>query len=189
MSKTIEKTPEIQRIPMEFSGYPQALKKLPDAPPVLCVKGNLDCLNQPAIAVVGTRTPTQQGLETARKMGNMFAELGFIVVSGLARGCDTAAHKGCLEAGGVTVAVLAHGLDFIYPPENLQLAKRIITTGGCLLSEYPEGTSPHPAQFVRRNRIVTALGGIVLAVQPGDNGGTAHAIRFARAQGGKAYLL
>src|SRR5205807_1992751 len=117
------------------------------APPVLYVKGNPHALNSAAaVAIIGTRDPTSFGAKCAFKLGNTFAAEA-TVVSGLARGCDTQGHLGCIEAGGTAVAVLAHGLDRIYPRENAELGVAISETGGCLVTEYPIGTRPFRSQF------------------------------------------
>ena len=135
-----------------------------------------------SLAVVGTREPTKQGEEAAHRTARAAAEAGFAVVSGLARGCDTRAHEGCLGAGGVGVAVLAHGLDMVYPAENRDLAERLIKQGGCLVSEYPVGAKPAGPAFVERDRIQSGLSEAVLVIETGTRGGTMHTVKFARRQ-------
>lgn len=138
------------------------------APERLFVLGDVSVLARSAITVVGTRRPTADGLRAAFRFGRGIAASGIAVVSGLARGVDTKAHEGAIAAGGVTVAVLAHGLDRIYPPENRGLARRILDTGGCLVTEYPPGTPPHRGHFPARNRILSALSWATVVIEAGE---------------------
>jgi DNA processing protein len=159
--------------------YPERLARTAAPPPVLYVKGNRVSLNSgAAIAIIGTREPTAFGVKCAFKLGSAFAAEA-TVVSGLARGCDTQGHLGCLEAGGTAVAVLAHGLDRVYPRENTELAVAIAETGGCLVSEYPIGTRPFRSYFVERNKLQAALSDAVIVVETDINGGTMHTVKFA----------
>ena len=133
----------IRAIAYHDEAYPARLRKMPDPPAVLFVKGTPKGLVAGrSLAVVGTREPTPFGKEVAQRSGRTAAEAGYVVVSGLAHGCDTHAHEGCLETRGIGVAVLAHGLDKVYPAANRDLAERLVENGGCLASEYPVGTSP-----------------------------------------------
>lgn len=136
-------------------GYPAQLAAAADAPLTLCVQGRLDDI--PGVAVVGSRAPTAYGRRVARSLAGAAARRGAAVVSGLARGIDAVAHEAALDAGGATWAVLGSGLGDVYPPENRDLARRIVDGGGCVLSEYPCATPPAPGLFPRRNRIVAAL--------------------------------
>ncbi len=165
-------------------GYPALLRMIPDPPAVLFVKGRMEVLHAfRSLAIVGTREPTSYGREVAQRSGQTAAEAGFAIVSGLARGCDTHAHYGCLEGRGVGVAVLAHGLDKVYPAANRGLAERLLENGGCLASECPVGTSPVRSAFAERNRIQSGLSVGVLVVETDIMGGTMHTVRFARDQG------
>ncbi len=165
-------------------GYPARLRMTPDPPAVLFVKGSEEGLHASrGLAVVGTREPTSYGRKVAQRSGRIAAEVGFVVVSGLARGCDTHAHEGCLEGCGVGVVVLAHGLDKVYPAANCGLAERLLENGGCLTSEYPVGTSPVRSAFAERNRIQSGLSDGVLVIETDVRGGTMHTVRFARDQG------
>lgn len=165
-------------------GYPERFRGIPDPPAVLFVRGSGDGLHpEKAVAVVGTREPTPCGEKVAKSWARQAVEAGFVVVSGLARGCDTRAHEGCLEAGGVTVAVLAHGLDGVYPPENRGLADGILAAGGCLVAEYPAGSRPVRRNFVERDRLQSGLSDAVLLVETEIGGGAMHTARFARDQG------
>ncbi len=123
----------IQIISRESLYYPDCLSKIPDPPVLLYLKGNIDILKKDCIAIVGTRKPTEFGRNKAKEIGGIFAKEGYVVVSGLAAGIDSAAHMGALEAKGLTVAVLAHGLDMIYPAINKQLAETILNNNGALI--------------------------------------------------------
>ena len=124
-------------------GYPARLRRIPDPPAVLFVRGDADGLHaEKGLAVVGTREPTSYGRTVALRSARNAVKAGYVIVSGLARGCDAFAHEGCLEAGGIGIAVLAHGLDKVYPAANRGLADRLLENGGCLASEYPVGTTP-----------------------------------------------
>jgi DNA processing protein len=164
--------------------FPKRLRGIPDAPVVLFAKGQVDVLNRAeCLAIVGTRHPTPYGTEVATRVGRHAAERGFVVASGLAEGIDAAAHKGCLSARGATVAVLAHGLDRIYPANHEDLAHEIVESGGCLVSEYPPTTGVRRNQFVERNRLQSGVSQCVIVVETDVNGGTMHTARFAKEQG------
>lgn len=161
------------------SRFPSQLRTIPDPPVVLYVKGELNALAHPALAVVGTREPTSFGAAAAERLGANLGAKGFVVVSGLALGCDTAAHEGCLQARGITVAVLAHGVDYVYPAKNRKLASTILESGGALVSEYAPGTKPRPSYFVERDRLQSALSLAVIIVETDVEGGTMHTAGFA----------
>ncbi|MCK5343155.1 MAG: DNA-protecting protein DprA, partial [Candidatus Heimdallarchaeota archaeon] len=173
---------DIRIISKDSSDYPKPLLKIPDPPALLHVKGNIDALNKDCIAIVGTRNPTSFGSSQAKKYGESFANEGYAVVSGLAKGVDSAAHKGALESDGLTVAVLAHGLNTIYPSINRQLADNILVNNGALISEHPWGTMSNRSYFVSRNRIQSGLSLGVLVVETKVNGGTMHTVRFCEKQ-------
>lgn len=173
----------IKTVSFHDEEYPKRLREIPDPPAVLFVKGDTEALrSSKSLAIVGTREPTQQGKRIAYRTARTASEAGFVIVSGLAHGCDTQAYKGCLEAGGVGVAVLAHGLDRVYPAANRDLADRLVEKGGCLVSEYPAGTRPAKSAFVERDRIQSGLSEAVLVIETGINGGTMHTVQFARNQ-------
>lgn len=164
-------------------GYPERLRNIPDPPAVLYVKGEVTGLHAArCIAVVGTREPTPYGEAVARKSAATAAEEGFTIVSGLAHGCDTFGHEGCLDSHGVGVAVMAHGLDKVYPAANRGLAGRLLENGGCLVSEYPLGVTPMRTAFAERDRIQSGLSDAVLVVETDVKGGTMHTVRFSREQ-------
>ena len=163
--------------------YPTRLRLIPDSPLMLYVRGSAPALHSElSVAIVGTRNPTDFGLEVARRIGRGVSEEGACVVSGLAQGCDTAAHQGCLEAEGVGVAVLAHGLEMVYPATNRDLADALILSGGCLVSEHPVGTKPTPWAFASRDRLQSGLSDGVLVVETPIKDGTIHTVNFARKQ-------
>jgi len=163
--------------------FPGRLRAIPDAPPLLYYRGDLEGLRHSAtVAIVGTRSPTKFGRSCARRLGKVFAKRGFTIVSGLALGCDEAAHEGCLDAGGLTIAMLAHGLDRVHPRSNEVLAADILANGGALISEYPPGTPPKRNYFVDRNRLQSGASDGTIVVESGIKGGTMHTARFALEQ-------
>ena len=160
---------------------PLALMAISDAPPVLWYRGSLDCLTQPAVAIVGSRAASSVALETARRLATDLAALGITVVSGLARGVDSAAHRGALETGR-TVAVLGSGIDYIYPSEHKALAMQI-ATAGLVISEYPPGTPPLHFHFPMRNRLISGLSRAVVVIEASDNSGSLITASCAAEQG------
>jgi DNA processing protein len=161
--------------------FPKTLLKTVDekgnlsVPVVLYYKGDINIAAQPGIAVIGTREPTSEGERIGEYFASEFAKRGFNIVSGLAIGCDTCGHRGALKVGGKTTAFLAHGLTTIYPPQNEELAERIVQEGGLLMSEYSIGTPISPYFLVARDRLQSGLAKATLVIQTGINGGTMHA--------------
>ena len=153
-------------------GYPALLQTIADPPLVLYVTGDAAALDTPSAAIVGTRHPTLYGREMAQRFSYQLAAAGYTVVSGLAEGIDTEAHTGALKAGGRTVAVLGGGLDCLYPKSNTGLARKIVSEGGAVISEYPFGRQPDRQTFPMRNRIVSGLCKGVLVVEAPVNSGT-----------------
>ncbi|WP_455373533.1 DNA-processing protein DprA [Limibacillus halophilus] len=166
--------------------YPRALAAIDDAPPVLSALGHLHLLARPAVALVGARNASLNGKRLARDFARALAEAGFLVVSGLARGIDAAAHQGAL--GGGTAAVLAGGLDQVYPEENREL-QAAIAEAGLLLAEQPLGTVPQARHFPRRNRIVSGLSLGVLVVEAALRSGSLITARFALEQGREVFAI
>ena len=158
--------------------YPQALTDLPDAPPVLWAFGDIALLNRPAVGMVGARNASSLGVRMARRLGLGLSEAGFVVVSGLARGIDTAAHEAALEGQGRTIAVMAGGIDVIYPAENAALAAAI-DAAGCRVSEHPPGLEPQARHFPLRNRIVAGLSRAVIVVEAAAKSGSLITARAA----------
>jgi len=162
--------------------YPERLKEIYDPPPVLWIRGNAGLLSRPAIAVVGTRHPTPYGSGVAEMLARDLAARRLLIVSGMARGIDSCAHRGALAARMPTVAVWGTGIDVVYPKENKKLAEEILAMGGAIVSELPMGTFPAPQNFPRRNRILSGLCVAVLVVEAGENSGTRVTARCAADQ-------
>ncbi len=137
--------------------YPERLREIFDPPPVLWALGDVRLLSRPSIAIVGTRHPTPYGTGMAEMLARDLASRRMVILSGMARGIDTAAHRGALAGNGSTVAVWGTGIDVIYPKENKSLAENILASGGAILSEYQLGTFPAPQNFPRRNRILSGI--------------------------------
>jgi DNA processing protein len=163
------------------AGYPRLLKEIHDPPIGLYRRGRYD-FTQPCVAIVGSRRTTLYGQSVAKRFGTELARLGFCVVSGLARGIDTAAHDGALLAGGKTAAVLGTGIDIIYPPENLELYRRI-EADGAILSEFPYGRRADRQSFAMRNRIVAGMCEATIVVESDVDGGAMITARFAGEHG------
>lgn len=160
-------------------GYPAALETIADAPMVLYGQGTLPGAGRAVIAIVGARRASRYGLAQAERFAYLLGALGAVVVSGLARGIDAAAHTGCLDAGGSTIAVLGSGLDVVYPREHAALARRIAEHGGAVVSEFPLGTPPLPWHFPRRNRIIAGLAAGVVVVEAAAKSGSLVTARLA----------
>lgn len=162
--------------------YPERLKEIYDPPPVLWVRGDASLLARPSIAIVGTRHPSPYGTGVAEMLARDLAVRRLLIVSGMARGIDTCAHKGALAARMPTVAVWGTGIDVVYPKENKKLAEAILAAGGAIVSEVPSGTFPAPQNFPRRNRILSGLSVAVLVVEAAENSGTRVTARCAAEQ-------
>ncbi|CAM3866626.1 DNA-processing protein DprA [Vreelandella rituensis] len=170
--------------------WPTLLRQLPDPPAVLWVQGDLQALNSPTLVVVGTRRPTQEGVDNARAFARELSRRGWCIVSGMALGVDGIAQQAALDAGGASVAVLGCGTDVIYPPRHRELHQRLTETpGGLLLSEHPPGTRARPAFFPRRNRIVTGLSLGVLVVEAAEKSGSLVSARLALEQDRELFAL
>ena len=166
-----------------FDGrYPPLLTCIPDPPPVLWAHGDPHVLGRPAVAIVGSRAATPYALQVARRLAGELAEKGVVVASGLARGVDSAAHEGCLAAGGQTVAVLGSGLDRIYPAEHRALSRKI-SAKGLLVSELPPGSPPLPGNFPLRNRIISGISLGTVVVEASESSGSLITAACALRQG------
>ena len=161
--------------------FPSALAALTDLPPVLWYRGQLSAADQPCVAIVGSRAASSVAIETAARLGSDLAAAGLTVVSGLARGVDSAAHRGALESG-LTIAVLGSGVDRIYPPEHVPLAGQIAQKG-LVMSELPPGTPPLPHHFPLRNRLISGLSLGVVVIEASENSGSLITAACALEQG------
>ena len=168
--------------------YPQALRWIPEPPPVLYVWGTLRPEDSLAVAVVGSRKPSPYGQLTAQRLSAELAQYGFTVVSGLARGVDSLAHQGALRAGGRTIAVLGSGINVVYPPEHRRLYEAI-RAQGAVVSEFPFDTKPDRWNFPRRNRIISGLTLGILVVEASDQSGSLHTARHALEQGREVFAV
>ena len=169
-------------------GYPALLAEASGAPLLLYVRGIQDALHLPSIAIVGSRNPTDGGKRNAYEFSRYLAACGFCIVSGLATGIDAAAHQGALDAGGMTVAVLGHGMDHVYPARNRELAAAI-TQRGALVTEYPPEMPPMAALFPQRNRLISGLCLGTLVVEAARRSGSLITARFAADQGRDVFAL
>ena len=169
--------------------YPTRLLEIYDPPAVLWVRGRTSLLEWPGIAVVGTRSPSVYGAGMAEMLARDLANRGMTVMSGMARGVDTAAHKGALDAGGKTLAVWGTGLDVVYPKENKRLAEQIVSSGGAIVSEYPLGTFPAPQNFPIRNRTLSGMSIGVLVIEAAEYSGTRITARCAMEQNRDVYAV
>jgi DNA processing protein len=167
--------------------YPKSLFEIPDPPPFLYVRGELRC-HETAIAIVGSRRATAYGLQATARLAESLAGHGVTVISGMARGVDTAAHKGALAAGGRTIGVLGCGIDMVYPPENRKLFQEMSEKGG-LVSEFPLGTLPLAENFPRRNRIISGLSRGVLVVEATENSGSLITAQYALEHGRDVFAV
>ena len=178
----------IKAVPFESPDYPPLLKEISDCPAVLFVRGELKPCDETSVAVVGTRRATGYGRQITEEIVSSLAANNITIVSGLAKGIDTAAHKAALESNGRTLAVFACGLDIVYPPENVKLAREIMEKGA-LISEYPLGTKPKAEHFPQRNRILSGLSRGVLVVESGEASGALITANFALQQNREVFAV
>jgi DNA processing protein len=164
------------------AAYPEQLKNIYDPPPVLFLRGRVDCFNDLSVALVGSRKATPYGLSVTENLARELSGAGVVVVSGLARGIDAAAHRGTLDAGGKTIAVLGCGVDVAYPKENTRLMGSIVQNG-LLISEFPPGTGPKAWHFPVRNRIISGLCKLIVVVEAAERSGALITAHMALEQG------
>lgn len=185
-------TLKIKTILKESRQYPSLLKEIPIPASRIYVLGELPDdppAAGPKIAIVGTRKATSQGRSIAKEMAKKLSERGMIIVSGLAMGIDTASHEGAVAVGNKTIAVLACGLDTIYPYQNESLARKILELGGAIISEYPVGTPAFPNQFLERNRIISGLSVATIIIEAPKESGALVTARLAAEQGREVFVI
>lgn len=180
---------KIKEIKENDDKYPDKLRNICNRPEKLYVIGNEKILNYKSIAIIGCRNCSQYGMKNALEFGYKLAKNGVCIVSGLARGIDTYSHIGALKAGGLTIAVLGSGLDIVYPPENINLYKNIVQSGGAIITEYPLGTKPEKFHFPARNRIISGLSNGVLVIEAKKKSGTIITVDYALEQGKDVYAV
>lgn len=179
----------MQLIEKTNSWYPESLRQLRWPPPALFCEGNMSLLTAKNIAVVGTRRMTEYGQAVTEKFVTGLVNNGWVIVSGLARGVDRVAHETCLQCGGKTIAVLAHGLAMTYPPEHAQLRQKIVKYGGLVLSEHPHDEKLTRQRLALRNRIVVGLSQAVLVTESPKSSGTKITVGWAAEQGKDVYVV
>ena len=169
--------------------YPKMLKEIYDPPISLYIIGNKKILNNVSIAIVGCREATEYGKKSAKYFAYNLSKNGINIVSGLAKGIDSYSHIGTLQNEGKTIAVIGNGLDMIYPSENIWIAKKIIETGGAIISEYPLGTKPEKMNFPARNRIISGMSKGIIVVEAKEKSGTLITVDFELEQGRDVYVV
>jgi len=187
--KNVERMIKIDKININNKFYPQKLKNIYDPPKELYIIGNKYILNKPSIAIIGCRECSDYGKKVAQKFAYELSKKGFVIISGLAKGIDSFAHIGTLYAKEKTIAVLGSSIDNIYPKENIELARKIIKYGGCIVSEFPIGTKPEKMNFPQRNRIISGLSNGVLVVEAREKSGTLITVDFALEQGREVFCV
>lgn len=178
---------QIITINKEDEFFPEAFKAIgEDCPERIYAMGNLDLLKREhMVAIIGSRKATRTGNSKAYDLGISYAKKGYVVVSGLALGCDASAHRGCMAADGGTIAIVATGLNLVHPRENIPLQEEILRKGGFILSEQPLGVKANPTRLVSRNRLQAALSEEVIVAECPKHSGTMHTVRFAQKYGKK----
>jgi DNA processing protein len=182
---------KIKTLTLVDSDIPQTLAKIPSPPRRLFYRGAplARLIKRPRVAIVGTRNPSSYGKQVTGRLARELAEQGAVVVSGLALGVDTLAHRAALDAGGLTIAVLPGSVDKIYPRTNHRLGEEILAKGGALISEYDSGQPTYPQNFIARNRLVAGLAQAVLITEAGEESGSLHTARFAHKQGRRVLVV
>ncbi len=179
---------DVTVLTLHDSRYPVYLKEIFAPPPVIFVKGDFSVLHRDSIAVVGTRLPTEYGKQVARSLSTEIARKGLVIVSGMAKGIDTIAHKAAMDIGGKTIAVLGCGIDIVYPSSNRGLSEQIVKNGA-LLSEFPMGTAPEAYNFPRRNRIISGLSAGTVVVEAGLRSGSLITANYALNQNREVFAV
>lgn len=179
----------VQVLTWESADYPELLREIPAAPPLIFVRGEFDPVDRWAVAVVGTRRLSAYGRQVTRDLVAGLARNGVTIVSGLARGIDAVAHRTALEEGGRTIAVMACGIDKVYPPEHRELAREMVSGRGAIITEFPFGSDPESAHFPARNRLISGLSLGVLVVEAGERSGALITSRFALEQNREVFAV
>lgn len=179
---------DINVITVKSDMYPKNLKNIYDPPPILYLRGKIGTGDENSIAIVGSRRATPYGLKVTEHLAKELAALGVTIISGMARGIDSCAHKGAIAGAGRTIAVLGCGVDIVYPRENVQLMNNIISQGA-VISEYPPGAEPQKLNFPARNRIISGLAKGVIVVEAGEKSGTLITVDFALEQGREVFVV
>ena len=180
---------KIQTIPLKDPLYPPLLKEIPQPPQKLYFIGKLPAANLPTLAIVGTRKATSEGKIIAKQIAKDLAKQGIVIVSGLALGIDGAAHEGTLAGQGKTIAVLANGLDTIYPRQHISIAQEILNSNGAIVSEYSQGTPSLPNQFLARNRIISGLSLGIIIIEAPIHSGSLVTAKHALDQGREVFVI
>ena len=180
---------EIFQINLSDYDYLRDLPHIPDPPKKLFIRGKLPAKRVKTVAIVGTRKPSAYGREIATKIASECAKNGIVVVSGLALGIDSIAHRAAIDSGGKTIAVLANGVDKIYPRSHEDLGQKILQTNGAILSEYPNNTPARPWQFLARNRIVSGLADAIVIIEAASRSGTLSTANHALDQGKEIFAV
>jgi DNA processing protein len=175
-------------IESDSGDFPELLRRIPDPPTLLYMVGNIEALHMPALSIVGSRNPTRGGEENAYEFAKHLGHCGFCIVSGLAQGIDTSAHLGALDAGALTVAILGHGIDRVYPSANRDLAHRI-SQNGALVSEYALGSPPRREHFPQRNRLISGSSLGTLVIEAARRSGSLITARLAGEQGREVFAI
>lgn len=180
---------KIKTIKIKDKEYPENLKNIENPPKQIYVLGNSNILNDFSISIVGCRLCSEYGKMMAQSIAYNLSKYNINIVSGLALGIDTNAHKGCLMNNGKTIAVLAHGLDMIYPIQNTDLANKIIENGGAIISEYPVGIKPKKENFPERNRLISGLSNGVVVIEAKEKSGALITVESALEQGKDVFAI
>ena len=179
----------IDKIKFESQLFPKLLREINNPPKILYVEGDKEILNTNCVAIIGSRSCSDEGFKSAKKFAYDLASQNITVVSGMAIGIDTAAHMGALEAGGRTIAVLGCGFKNIFPKENIGLFRKIVENGGAVISEYAPITKASSNRFLERNRIVSGLSLAILVIEAAYRSGTSVTAALAKKQGRKVFCI
>lgn len=185
----LQASPQHAILTLEDARYPELLRSLAAAPPLLFVRGDAELLHWPQLALVGSRRPSAGGRDSAARFSARLAAAGLVITSGLAKGIDAVAHSAAIDSHGATLAVTGTGPDRHYPPETRALAERIIDRGGAIVTEFPSGTGPRRQHFPRRNRLISGLSLGTLVIEAGIRSGSLITAAQALEQGREVFAL